>query len=116
MHDLFFGILQFYEYGLDNPPPERAVRYAAPPLGLQPPHELQTLDDYRLRHALYRQDPSLQVSFARKLKKIKMPIDVTMGEPRCCRFRLACVTQARVIESSTCITVGTLSHFNTYIV
>lgn len=110
MHDLFFGILQFYEYGLDNPPPERAVRYAAPPLGLQPPHELQTLDDYRLRHALYRQDPSLQVSFARKLKKKYL----LQWEPRCCRFRLACVTQARVTEGSTYSTVVILAQFDTH--
>lgn len=68
--DTSFCILQFYEYGLDNPAPERAVRYAAPPLGLQPPHEIQTLDDYRTRHALYRLDPSLQVSLAKQNKNM----------------------------------------------
>ncbi|KAL3138688.1 hypothetical protein ABBQ32_006443 [Trebouxia sp. C0010 RCD-2024] len=53
-------MVQFYEYGLNNPPPEKAVRYAAGPLGLQPPNEIQSLSDYRRRHALYRMDHSLQ--------------------------------------------------------
>lgn len=28
--------------------------------GLQPPHEIETIGDYRARHAFYRRDPALQ--------------------------------------------------------
>lgn len=42
------------------PQANQAVRYQQAPLGLQPPNELLSLQDYRLRHALYRQDPGLQ--------------------------------------------------------
>jgi len=50
-----------YEYGEDKyPSPVQAVRYAARPLGLQPPNGLITLQDYRKRYAQYRQDPGLQ--------------------------------------------------------
>ena len=55
--------MQFYEYGADNyPSPEQAVRWARAPLGLQPATEIQSLEDYRRRHALYREDRGLQVS------------------------------------------------------
>ena len=51
-----------YEYGVDShyPSPRQAVRYAPSPGGLQPPHEIVTLDDYRKRYALYRQDEGLK--------------------------------------------------------
>ena len=56
------GVLQFYEYGVDNyPSPTQAVRYEPAPLGLQPAHEIISLSDYRHRHALYRMDRGLQV-------------------------------------------------------
>lgn len=42
------------------PTPEEAVRYDAFPGGLQPPHEIVSLEDYRARYALYRTDPGLQ--------------------------------------------------------
>ena len=57
------GVLQFYEYGVeDYPSPSQAVRYEREPLGLQPAHEIISLSDYRRRHALYRMDRGLQVS------------------------------------------------------
>lgn len=57
------GVLQFYEYGVENyPSPSQAVRYEPAPLGLQPAHEILSLSDYRRRHALYRMDRGLQVS------------------------------------------------------
>ena len=60
---IILGLLQFYEYGVDDyPNPSQAVRYDPAPLGLQPPTEIQSLDDYRRRHALYRRDRGLQVS------------------------------------------------------
>ncbi len=47
----------YYEYGPDHyPSVEEAVRWE----GLDPPHELLTLDDYRRRHALTRRDRALQ--------------------------------------------------------
>lgn len=50
-----------YEYGVNTyPSPNQAVRYERQPLGLQPPHEIKSLDDYRRRHALYRMDQGLQ--------------------------------------------------------
>lgn len=51
-----------YEYGVDDhyPSPTTAVRYAPAPGGLQPDHEIVTLDDYRKRYALYREDEALQ--------------------------------------------------------
>ena len=51
-----------YEYGPEDhyPYPTMAVRYGPEPGGLQPPHEIVTLDDYRRRFALYREDPGLQ--------------------------------------------------------
>lgn len=50
-----------YEYGLDG----YASRFAAQ-LGRVsvPPHELLTLDDYRLRHAQYKSDPDSQAMHA----------------------------------------------------
>ena len=46
----------YYEYGADKyPAPSEAVRE-----GLQPSHEAVSLEDYRLRHATYRTDESLQ--------------------------------------------------------
>ncbi|KAF6253147.1 PhoD-like phosphatase-domain-containing protein [Scenedesmus sp. NREL 46B-D3] len=46
-----------YEYGEDQyPAPNLAVNGRAP---LQPPTELATLEDYRLRHRLFRTDPAL---------------------------------------------------------
>jgi len=47
----------FYEYGNDNyPDPDEQL----PQRQLEPPHETVTLDDYRIRYALYRRDPDLQ--------------------------------------------------------
>ena len=48
-----------YEYGQDGPypPVHDAVRWH----GLQPPTETISLSDYRLRHALHRTDPDLQL-------------------------------------------------------
>ena len=55
--------MQYYEYGADTyPSPEQAVRWARAPRGLQPATEIETLSDYRARHALYRGDRGLQVS------------------------------------------------------
>ena len=55
--------MQYYEYGADTyPSPEQAVRWARAPRGLQPATEIETLSDYRARHALYREDRGLQVS------------------------------------------------------
>jgi len=45
----------FYEYGDDYPGQDMAVR-----LGLDPAHEVISLEDYRRRHAFYRTDPDLQ--------------------------------------------------------
>jgi phosphodiesterase/alkaline phosphatase D-like protein len=51
----------FYEYGVTTyPGPDQAVRYEPAPLGLQPATEIQSIDDYRRRHALYRMDRGLQ--------------------------------------------------------
>lgn len=51
----------YYEYGADTyPSPEQAVRWARAPRGLQPATEIETLSDYRARHALYREDRGLQ--------------------------------------------------------
>lgn len=45
----------FYEYGNGNyPNPDEQLRQ------LEPPTETVTLDDYRIRYALYRRDPDLQ--------------------------------------------------------
>jgi len=50
----------FYEYGTDkaNEAMEKAGRLH------QPPHEILTLQDYRIRHAQYRSDPNLQTATA----------------------------------------------------
>ena len=45
----------FYEYGNGNyPNPDEQLRQ------LEPPNETVTLEDYRIRYALYRRDPDLQ--------------------------------------------------------
>ncbi len=51
----------FYEYGTDqaNAAMEKAGRLH------QPPHEVLTLEDYRIRHAQYRSDPNLQALTAK---------------------------------------------------
>jgi len=48
----------FYEYGTDkaNEAMKKAGRLH------QPPHEVLTLEDYRIRHAQYRSDPNLQAA------------------------------------------------------
>ena len=50
----------FYEYGVDkaNDAMTKAGRLH------QPPHEVLTLEDYRIRHAQYRSDPNLQATTA----------------------------------------------------
>lgn len=48
----------YYEYGISDG--SNDVRWEAPPQGLQPSGDIQVLDDYRRRHALYRRDPGLQ--------------------------------------------------------
>ena len=50
----------FYEYGTDkaNDAMAKARRLH------QPPHEVLTLEDYRIRHAQYRSDPNLQAATA----------------------------------------------------
>lgn len=47
-------------FDVQYPTPDQAVRFEDGPQGLQPPHDCVTLDDYRARHGLYRQDPGVQ--------------------------------------------------------
>jgi phosphodiesterase/alkaline phosphatase D-like protein len=48
----------YYEYGVSQGTAD--IRWQPPPQGLQPQGDIQVLDDYRKRHALYRTDPGLQ--------------------------------------------------------
>lgn len=48
----------YYEYGISTGSGD--IRWQPPPQGLQPAGDIQVLDDYRQRHALYRTDPGLQ--------------------------------------------------------
>jgi phosphodiesterase/alkaline phosphatase D-like protein len=51
----------YYEYASNaSPPPNQAVRWQPAPQGIQPQTEIQSLEDYRLRHATYRTDRGLQ--------------------------------------------------------
>ena len=53
-----------YEYGAE--PDDYGIATGAALSRLpQPPHEILTLDDYRLRHAQYKSDPDLQAAHAR---------------------------------------------------
>lgn len=53
-----------YEYGAE--PDDYGIATGAALSRIpQPPHEILTLDDYRLRHAQYKSDPDLQAAHAR---------------------------------------------------
>jgi len=51
-----------YEYGIDGYGADIGKKIGR---GLEPAHEIVTLDDYRKRHAWYRRDPMLQAAHAR---------------------------------------------------